>query len=100
METLIPDNRTTSCKRCLRSLIMPNLGMMHRISKPLSFAFIASLFTISEYSVSSRYGDISLAMNKILFFADMLEAFSVRIFKVRKVSHFIGNLTCERHLTN
>ena len=67
----MPDKRTTSCRRCRRSLMEPNRGMMQRTSKLLSLALMASRFTISENSVNSKYGDISLAMKRIRFLADI-----------------------------
>lgn len=71
MDTLIPESLTTSCKRCLRSFIVPNFGIMHLTSILLSLDKTASLFTISANEVPSIYGDISLAINKILFFVDI-----------------------------
>src|SRR4051794_23722450 len=64
----MPDKRTTSCKRCLLSFITPNLGIIHLTSIPVSLDLTASLLMISANSVNSTYGDISLAINKILFF--------------------------------
>lgn len=54
---------------------------MHLISNPFSFDFIASLLTISENSDISRYGDISLAINKILFFVDIISNIDEKSFQ-------------------
>src|SRR5690606_6685520 len=65
----IPDNLITSCRRFLRSLMLPKRGIRIRISNPFSCIAWGSWRVISEILLISRKGDISCVTNNIFVFA-------------------------------
>src|SRR5690606_25978872 len=70
-----PDNLTTSCKRCLRSLIIPNLGISTLNSKPLSWAVDGIFLAISDKTEISVYGFNSWVTKSIFFL--LIECFYI-----------------------
>lgn len=68
MEILIPESRTTSCRRFRRSFITPKRGTRIRISFSCSCNAWGSILAMVATGEVSRKGDISELTNRTLFF--------------------------------